>query len=116
MKYSELLVILFLLFFFTWEIKGGINILLKLSEKNKIYVEMKNANEFISKSFKNTCEGKGFPSLCQWQKTCKAMWNLKYIGWSNCRDTMIVSDDYKGQSFYGTWIGLNYNGEVYWKE
>ena len=69
--------------------------------------------KFISESFENACQGKGFDSLIQWQKTCRAMWNLNYIGWSKASDFMIVNDKNDSVLMYGTWKSESYNGEIY---
>ena len=39
------------------------------------------AKKFISQSFKNTCKQKGFENPEQWQKVCKALFNLKSISY-----------------------------------
>lgn len=69
--------------------------------------------EFISESFRNTCNGTGFSSLKEWQKTCKAMWKLDYIGWSEAEDFMEVSKSEKGILMYGKWNGIYGSGEVF---
>lgn len=116
MKYTDLLVFLFLLCVFSVVSASLVKTYSHLSSANDEYVEKINSNIFISESFKNTCQGKGFSSLYQWQKCCKAMCNLKYIGWSDTNDIMIRGDKFKGLALYGTWKGQDYKGEVYWKE
>lgn len=45
-------------------------------------LQMKNSSlRFISESFYSTCEGKGFSSLNEWEKTCKSLWQLEEIKW-----------------------------------
>ena len=116
MKYTDLLVFIFLLFIFSVGSSSWYKAYSNLKLANEEYIEKINSNVFISKSFRNTCQGKGFSTLYQWQKCCKAMWNLKYIGWSDTNDIMIRGDHFKGLALYGTWKGQNYQGEVYWKE
>lgn len=116
MRYMDLLLILFLLCLFSWHFSGGLKVYSKLKNKSEYFLEKKSANEFISKSFKNTCEGIGFSSLNEWQKSCKAMWELKYIGWSDAKDVMLLSEECKQKVLYGTWKGNDYIGEVYWME
>lgn len=69
--------------------------------------------KFVSKSFVNTCQGKGFKDLNQWQKTCRALWDIQYIGWSSADDFLEVPENKKNNLFYGTWKSDISNGEVY---
>lgn len=68
------------------------------------------STEFIYESFRNTCMGKGFNSLNEWQKNCRAMWSLDYIAWADASDFMDVE---KEILYYGTWSGKYGKGEVY---
>lgn len=116
MKYIDLLVIVFFLCIFYSGFSEWLKIFNRLDTENKYYMELKESNYFIFESFKNTCEGRGFESLYQWQKACKAMWNLRYIGWSNGREVLLVNETVKGDIFYGAWKGINYINDVYWME
>ena len=62
------------------------------------------AKKFIAESFRNTCEGKGFENLEQWQLCCRAIFKLEYIGWCQAQDFMI--DDFAGggELMYGKWV------------
>ena len=62
------------------------------------------AKKFIAESFRNTCEGKGFENLEQWQVCCRAIFKLEYIGWCQAQDFMI--DDFAGggELMYGKWV------------
>lgn len=97
-------------------INGGI----RLCEKNERKIlEKKNqlqCEKFISESFKQTCNGKGFQNLNQWQETCRAMWNLEYIGWSDAQDFMIVPDNPDFNLMCGIWKSKNSIGEVFSKK
>lgn len=75
---------------------------------------------FVSESFRKTCDGSGFSNLNEWQKVCKAFWNLEYIGWAPT--TEFLSDvDNKDSNvnyenvMYGKWISDFCEGEVYSK-
>lgn len=116
MKYIELIVTIFCICLIGWNFSRGIEIYTRLNRTNSNYLERINANNFISESFMKACEGVGFENLYEWQKTCKDMWNLKYIGWSDVQDVIPFDSEYKGKGFYGTWVGKSYKGEVYWKE
>lgn len=114
MKYVDVIIFIFLLSIFSVSFSNGIRILKNLSQLNNEYIERKSANKFIFESFKNTCDGKGFDSLIQWQKSCKAMWNLNYIGWSDVRDFSILPNSVTKNILYGNWVGDDFSGEVYW--
>lgn len=92
----------------------GLRNLKRLDAKNVEIRREVNCMNFVAESFRNTCRGKGFASLNEWQKACRAMWQLDYIGWANACDFMIVPDD-KNQEplFYGKWILKNSEYEVY---
>lgn len=83
---------------------------------NKIYIQGKRKVDsyyFISESFRMTCDGKGFESFSEWQKTCRSLFGLEYIAWSDAQDFMSVDESEKGKLFYGIWSGPMGNGEVY---
>ncbi len=81
---------------------------LKNEKKNEL------DRKFIEESFKNTCHGKGFSDLNEWQKTCRALFSLDYIAWSDAAEFMDVCDeDTKGKLFYGKWSATYFEGEVY---
>ena len=68
---------------------------------------------FIAESFCNTCNGKGFSNLEEWQVSCRQMFNLEYIAWCLASDFMI--DDYHEeghQLMYGKWIAVQESGEI----
>lgn len=85
----------------------------KVSEiRNKAVMQ-----RFISESFRNTCNGKGFKDLIQWQVTCRAMFNLSYIAWSDASEFMEVPEDICNKKlFYGKWINSDGEGEVYCRD
>lgn len=63
---------------------------------------------FISESFFNSCKGKGFSSLDEWEKACAALWKLESIEWKALEE--------KGEIIYmGKWNGPYGSGEVYGK-
>ena len=63
---------------------------------------------FISKSFYNSCEGKGFASLDEWKKVCAEIWKLESIDWETIGGT-------KSGLYRGKWKGPYGSGEVYGK-
>lgn len=71
------------------------------------------STRFISESFRKTCKGNGFKDLNQWQKTCRSLWNLDYIGWCSAEDFMVDPSPESGELLYGKWIGSCGEGEVY---
>lgn len=113
MKLSELIVFVLIL---TVSV-NGINSCLKISSNisEELY-ELRNKEEmleFISKSFRNTCEGHGFSSLNQWQKSCRALWNLTYIAWADAEEFMIVRNSDEHKLYYGKWERDGEGGEVF---
>ncbi len=121
--FASLAVMLLLSAGLNYEIKS----LEKISAKKNLVRKEFESGRFISESFanackgqntfngQNTCKGRGFESLVQWQKTCKAMWDLDYIGWSKADSFMNVENPEKGQLLYGRWIGPYGNGEIYYR-
>ena len=84
----------------------------QLIEKDKRAVRHRKETDslnFISKSFCNSCQGKGFSSLDEWMKVCDSMWQLDSIEWSR---TVEGNQDL----FYGKWSGPYGSGEVYAKK
>lgn len=74
------------------------------------------SKRFIAESFKNTCRGKGFSSLEEWQLCCRQMFKLEYIAWCDSKEFM-TDDCEDGPLFYGKWITSDNTseagGEVY---
>jgi len=73
---------------------------------------------FIAESFKNTCQGKGFKNLDEWQITCRQLFKLDYIAWTFAEDFMIDEAKNCGEPLvYGSWISQSekngLSGEVY---
>lgn len=94
----------------------------KITIEKKRVEKILNATKFVSKSFCNTCEGFGFHSFEEWQKNCKALFGLEYIGWANASSFMNVSNGEINESentecilFYGTWKDSDFKGEVFCK-
>ncbi len=65
------------------------------------------AKRFIAESFRNTCNGKGFKNLEEWQLCCRALFKLEYIGWCEAQDFMIDESPQLGELMYGKWIGCD---------
>ena len=93
-------------------IESGIYTGLKLENYCRKIQRMNEMNFFIYSSFKNTCDGKGFSSLAEWQKTCNAMWNLSYIGFCPADDFMNCENTDR-TILYGMWIFEDERKEVY---
>ena len=76
--------------------------------------------KFITQSFKDSCDGKGFASQEEWQVTCRSMFDLEYIAWCPAEEFMIVqNDEYRNRLMYATWKGNKdleaCSGEVYYR-
>lgn len=64
---------------------------------------------FISESFFNLCEGKGFSSFEEWESVCKKMWKLENIEWE-------CIEEKEAELYVGKWNGPYGSGEVYGKK
>ena len=85
----------------------------KVNQSRELYISKK----FIAESFRNTCKGKGFENLEEWQLTCRAIFKLDYIGWCRAQEFMIDDNEAQGLLMYGKWLGKDgleqSSGEVY---
>lgn len=71
--------------------------------ENKLKLEKKaDSYEFISESFRAACDGYGFSSLEDWEKTVRAMWKLEDI-----------KIEQKGELVHLVWQGPDGNGEIF---
>lgn len=53
-----------------------------LEQKADNAFQIYTAKRFIAESFRNTCAGKGFSNLEQWQNSCRALFKLESIEWN----------------------------------
>lgn len=126
MKLIHVVCMIIVMSIFASSFYSGISNVRKLSKEiNEMQMQV-DSLLFISESFRNMCEGKGFSSFVEWQKCCKQMWQLEYIAWSEADDFMkddVIddftqnSDEYgnyhQGTLMYGKWIGRYGEGEVF---
>lgn len=103
MKFTSLLISLIFSFFFSAELGKSVFQLALLCEKRNEIRQSVLCRRFISRSFSNTCEGKGFKNLEEWEKVCKAMWKL---------DSINFYMEEKGT--YGRWVKESEKYEVYY--
>lgn len=113
MKFSDVIVSLVFLSMFFCEFNYGYVSYKKLLEKKESIQSEVESCKFISESFRKTCEGNGFESLKEWQKVCKSLWKLDYIGFADADSFMIVENNSQKKLIYGRWIGPFGHGEVY---
>lgn len=76
----------------------------ELVEKKRGIRRKTESLEFISESFRLSCNGKGFENLDEWKLKNSLLWNLDEIGWEK-----------KGNVFRGFWKGPAGNGEVVYR-
>ena len=113
MRFTNIVAFLIVMSLFTFVFSGCVKNLHEISRrKNRIKKEFESAR-FMSESFRNTCRNKGFENLIEWQKVCKAMWQLDYIGWTEADSFMEVIEKENSQLLYGKWTGPFGSGEVY---
>ena len=82
MRFVEVIVVYIILCFLEIVFCTGILSYRKIANECEAKKMEYSSTKFISESFKNTCAGKGFKNLEEWQKTCRALWKLDYIGWA----------------------------------
>ena len=105
MRLSEIIIITFFLCLFSSILR---DFMVQVRKVDLLCEDMRNRTEslnFISKSFCNTCCGKGFSNLFEWKKTCSVIWNLESIEYE-----CVNNDFYKG-----CWCGKYGSGEVFCK-
>lgn len=106
--YSVTLVAFFMCVFFSI-IQSSVFYAQKLEQKAQEVFLCCTAKKFIAQSFKNTCTGKGFKNLDQWQLVCNELFMLDSI-------TYVVSPEPE-KLFYAKWNGSGIfarcSGEVY---
>ena len=118
MRLHTVLVILTLAGLFSLMLCDSVYSSIKLEKKAEELQRSYFEKRFIAESFKNTCAGKGFSSLNEWQICCRQMFALDYIAWCEASEFMI--DDADGDDtvlLYGKWIASEKYpqaaGEVY---
>ncbi len=107
MRFSTLIVMIVFLAVLNISVRDAMFSIKTLDSKVRKAHNCYAAKSFIAQSFKNTCEGKGFDSLEQWQLCCRAMFKLDYIAWSPAENFMIDKAAQNGESglMYGRWEG-----------
>ena len=82
----------------------------RLEQKTRNLRSVFTSKRFIAESFKNTCGGKGFENLEQWQNCCKSMFKLESISYEQT----------DGNVFHAKWDGTDVlsecSGEVFFVE
>lgn len=112
MKLSDSVLLMFLVAFFYLSLENCMFFGNKIENRCREMKDERNMLVFVSESFRNTCENKGFDSLENWQKSCRAMWNLSYIGFTFA-DSFMDYDFSDSKIVYGSWIYKDKNYEVY---
>ncbi|MCR4580376.1 MAG: hypothetical protein K5681_08520 [Treponema sp.] len=110
MKFIDLIYIMLLLSMISAAVLRFSKSFIELDKRESELSYQKDSISFISQSFINTCDGMGFPSLNEWQKSCKAMWTLDYIAWADAASFLPVKS---GVLLYGSWKNNDLSGEVY---
>ncbi|MCR4736187.1 MAG: hypothetical protein K5829_14415 [Treponema sp.] len=91
----------------------GMVFFIRCSEKDWKSI-LKEENAYIHDSFVETCNGRGFASLDEWQSVCREKFDLDYIAWCPAADFIVLDTSVqKGPLYYGKWHGKNGYGEVY---
>lgn len=121
MRFSTLIVVTIFLGLISVSVHDAMTCIKTLGSRVENTRDCYAAKSFIAESFKNTCEGKGFESLEQWQLCCRAMFKLEYIAWCPAENFMIDEAAERGapKLMYGKWIaGAPFeasSGEVFYR-
>lgn len=112
MKFYTIVLNLFILSVLAAGVSQNVNAFLKISKKNEAIRIKKDSTAFIAESFRKACYSEDF-SFADWQKMCKALWKLDYIGWADADSFMQIPHEDGEIVYYGTWKGDCGDGEVY---
>ena len=121
MRFSTLIVVTIFLGLISVSARDAMTSINALGSKVEKLRSSYAAKHFIAESFKNTCEGKGFESLEQWQLCCRAMFKLEYIAWCPAENFMHDEAAERGcpRLMYGKWMaGVPFEasgGEVFYR-
>lgn len=105
MRFVELICLSVIITLFSSAFTKLYSQLLRLDDR---LVEIRKKSEsliFISESFCNTCQGKGFSSFDSWKAGCGSLWQLESIEWECLEE--------EGALYCGRWSGPYGSGEVY---
>lgn len=81
MKIIELLCAVFCLSIFASSAFLPLVNISKISQKTNSTLRETSRDLFIEKSFRNTCHGKGFSDLREWQKVCSALFGVNELAY-----------------------------------
>lgn len=101
MRFLELIVVAFLSVFLGTAVLSAFTGSFEMAEKKRQCQRKAESLEFISESFRSSCNGIGFSTLDEWKSTNRTLWKLEEIGWRK-----------EGNVFYGFWKGPDGDGEV----
>lgn len=109
MKFTEVICLSVILTILSSMFAGLVYQLIEKDRKLLRHRKERDSLNFISQSFCNSCNGKGFSSLDEWKSVCGSLWQLEDIEWSSINDG-------KDELLYGKWSGPYGSGEVYAKK
>lgn len=118
MRLMEIVIVFFATVIMGISCQEGMRVCVRLNNKAERLEKQVMEKKFVSKSFIQTCEGRCFSNLNDWQVSCRNMFNLSYIAWSKAEDFLVDEAKEIGEKetlFYGTWIDSSgtYKGEIY---
>lgn len=106
MRLADVAVLILITGLFCPLYSNQLKVINQLDRKTHQSIQKRDSIRFISSSFRNACEGKGFSNLDEWESVCREMWMLDFIGWEKLEDA-------GGDLYLGKWKGPWGNGEVY---
>ena len=109
MKLVDVICLYVILALFSSAFVGMYSQILKLDSELEVMRKKTDSLIFISESFCNSCQGKGFSSFDEWKRVCAGMWKLEKIEWKYLGKTGENDDGL----WCGKWEGPYGSGEVY---
>lgn len=101
MKIIELLCAVFCLSIFASSAFLPLVNISKISQKTNSTLRETSRDLFIEKSFRNTCHGKGFSDLREWQKVCSALFGVNELAYGTYKSSSGSSSNNKNDSNSG---------------
>ena len=106
MRFSSVIVSFIFYVFLSCAAEKGLYGLSLLAKQRDRFRREALCTRFVSESFRKTCQGKGFESLSEWKKSCRAMWQLDFIDYEQMGEKVCR----------GVWISASVRYEVYFRE
>ncbi len=115
MKFYSIILNLLILSVLGAGVSQNVSAFINVSKENEAVRMKKDSTVFISESFRKACNSEDL-SFVEWQKMCKALWELDYIGWAEADSFRQIEQKNDEIIYCGVWKGACGYGEVYCKK